>query len=66
MAVIGDDLDADIYGGARVGAFTIAVKTGKFREEHLPQAKTQPDLLWDSIANLPAWVEKITKKENKK
>jgi len=66
VAVIGDDLEADIYGGARVGAFTIVVKTGKFREEQLSVARAKPDLIWNSIAELPAWVEKITKKEEKK
>jgi HAD superfamily hydrolase (TIGR01458 family) len=57
IAVIGDDLESDILGGKRTGLFTIAVQTGKFSKEALQQAKVKPDLLMESIADLPNWIE---------
>ncbi len=57
LAVIGDDLESDIAGGIRVGLYTIAVETGKFREEHLRRKKNLPDQVLPSIAELPAWLE---------
>ncbi len=59
-AMVGDDLEADIGGAARVGLYTVAVKTGKFREEQLKKVKTKPQLLLSSIADLPEWIEKIS------
>ena len=53
IAIIGDDLEADIQGGARVGLFTIAVKTGKFREQDLQRARLKPDLILGTFADLP-------------
>ncbi len=53
VAIIGDDLEADIAGGARAGLVTIGVKTGKFREEDLASAQIKPDLLLDNIGQLP-------------
>lgn len=57
LAVIGDDLESDIAGGIKVGLYTIAVETGKFREEHLRRKKNLPDQVLPSIAELPAWLE---------
>ncbi len=53
IAIVGDDLEADIQGGAKVGLFTIGVKTGKFREEDLQRAKVKPDLMVHSFSDLP-------------
>ncbi len=53
VAMIGDDLEADIAGGARAGLVTIGVKTGKFREEDYQNAAVKPDVLLDSIGQLP-------------
>lgn len=57
IAIIGDDLETDISGGAKVGLFTIAVRTGKFREENLRRKKKQPDHILKSIAELPNWLK---------
>lgn len=57
IAVIGDDLESDIAGGAKMGLFTIAVRTGKFRDENLRRKKNQPDLIMNSIADLPGWLK---------
>lgn len=50
-AIVGDDIEADVLGGMKVGLLGILVKTGKFREEDLK--KGRPDLLIESIAELP-------------
>lgn len=57
LAVIGDDLESDIAGGNKAGLYTIAVETGKFRDELLRRKKTMPDLVLPSIAQLPPWLE---------
>ncbi len=62
IAVIGDDLESDISGGKRVGLFTIAVQTGKFTKEALQKVKVKPDLLMQSIADLPNWIEESQKR----
>ena len=53
VAIIGDDLEADILGGKKAGLQTIAVKTGKFRNYLLEKLKIQPDYLLESVADLP-------------
>ncbi len=58
VAMIGDDLDADIEGGAKAGLFTIAVETGKMLESDLKTRRKKPDLILPSIAALPKWIEK--------
>lgn len=60
IVVIGDDLENDIKGGKQMGMFTIAVQTGKFSEEVLLETKVRPDLLLQSIADLPDWIEHNT------
>jgi HAD superfamily hydrolase (TIGR01458 family) len=41
LAIVGDDLEADIAGGRAAGLTTFAVRTGKFRDDDL--AATPPD-----------------------
>lgn len=56
LAVIGDDLDSDIIGGAQAGLQTIAVSTGKYHDPGSSgRGKRKPDLVWESIADLPGW-----------
>lgn len=59
IAIVGDDLESDIRGGKNTGLYAIAVQTGKFAQESLEQAKEKdkPDLLMESIADLPDWIE---------
>ena len=54
MAVIGDDLKADIEGANACDAASVLVRTGKFSEDDPYSKKTKPDLTLDSIASLPA------------
>ncbi len=58
VAVVGDDIEADIKGGMDAGLFGILVKTGKFKPSDLEKG-IKPDLVIDSIADLPEVLEKI-------
>ena len=51
--MVGDDLDADIAGAKACGLHTILVRTGKFREETLDEALVKPDVIVDSIGDVP-------------
>ncbi|MBA3413336.1 MAG: TIGR01458 family HAD-type hydrolase [Actinobacteria bacterium] len=55
--MVGDDLEDDIGGAKRVGLRTALVRTGKFRADALAVSTTPPDVVLDSIADLPAWLE---------
>ena len=57
--MVGDDLESDVAGAAAVGLRTALVRTGKFREDDLRLARTMPDLVLSSIADLPAWIEQL-------
>jgi ribonucleotide monophosphatase NagD (HAD superfamily) len=52
--MIGDDIVGDIQGAQKAGINTILVKTGKFREQDLA-TDIKPDVILESIANLPEW-----------
>ncbi len=54
VAIIGDDLDADVAGGQRAGLKGILVKTGKYRQAYTDVSAVRPDLIVDSVADLPA------------
>jgi HAD superfamily hydrolase (TIGR01458 family) len=51
--MVGDDAAADVGGGHAVGARTVLVRTGKFSAEALAHADVRPDIVLDSIAQLP-------------
>jgi ribonucleotide monophosphatase NagD (HAD superfamily) len=51
--MVGDDAAADVGGGHAVGARTVLVRTGKFSDEALARADVRPDIVLDSIAQLP-------------
>lgn len=53
-AIIGDDIDADVAGGQQVGLRGILVRTGKYRQAYADASAVKPDLVVDSIADLPA------------
>ncbi len=52
VAMIGDDIITDIGGAHNAGMRSILVKTGKFREEALKNARIKPTHVIDSIAHL--------------
>lgn len=53
VAVVGDDIASDVGGGQAAGAMGILVKTGKFRAAELERSSVHPDLILDSVADLP-------------
>lgn len=53
VLVIGDDVTTDIRGATAVGATAVLVRTGKFSGEALRTSDVQPDIVIESIADLP-------------
>src|SRR5262249_45353723 len=54
--MIGDDLRTDVLGAQAAGIRGVLVRTGKFRPESLADATVPPDVVVDSIADVPALV----------
>ncbi|MFZ1682983.1 MAG: TIGR01458 family HAD-type hydrolase [Candidatus Zixiibacteriota bacterium] len=57
--MIGDDLISDVGGAQNAGVKGVLVRTGKFREELVARSAIQPDLIIDSIADLPKYLQFI-------
>jgi HAD superfamily hydrolase (TIGR01458 family) len=53
VVMIGDDIRHDVGGAQAAGIRGVLVKTGKFRAERDLRAGIRPDLILDSIAELP-------------
>lgn len=53
-AMVGDDVVNDVLGAQAAGLTGVLVRTGKFRPEDLDRAGGSPDVVLDSIADLPA------------
>ena len=53
VAMVGDDIDADILAAQALGMTGILVRTGKFTPEALREAAGAPDHVIDSVAHLP-------------
>lgn len=53
-AMVGDDVVNDVVGAQAHGITGVLVRTGKFQGSDL--AKGTPDVVLDSVADLPAWV----------
>lgn len=53
VAMVGDDIDADVGGAQRAGLSGILVKTGKYRQAYAEASLVKPDFVVDSIKNLP-------------
>lgn len=56
IAMIGDDLLSDVGGAQEAGAHGVLVRTGKFRSSDLESSTVRPDVVLDSIAQLPEWL----------
>jgi HAD superfamily hydrolase (TIGR01458 family) len=56
--IVGDDLESDVAGGHHAGMRTVLVRTGKFREDELQRAHVAPDVVVESLADLPRWLER--------
>jgi HAD superfamily hydrolase (TIGR01458 family) len=53
VAIIGDDIDADVGGGQQAGLTGILVKTGKYRASYAVLSAIRPNLILTSIIDLP-------------
>ena len=53
VAIIGDDIDVDIGGGQQIGLKGIMVRTGKYRQSYAESSTIKPNLIIDSIVDLP-------------
>ncbi len=53
IAMVGDDLQVDVGGSQALGIRGFLVRTGKYRREDLETSEIHPDLVMDSIAQLP-------------
>jgi HAD superfamily hydrolase (TIGR01458 family) len=53
VLMIGDDIDSDIGGAQQTGIKAALVRTGKYRAAYADASNIKPDLLLDSIADLP-------------
>jgi HAD superfamily hydrolase (TIGR01458 family) len=51
--MVGDDVENDVLAAQAVGVTGVLVRTGKFREDQLARASGTPDLVIDSIVDLP-------------
>jgi HAD superfamily hydrolase (TIGR01458 family) len=56
--MVGDDIEADIAGAQRFGMRTALVRTGKFRPDDLERSGIMPDIVVNSLAELPDWLER--------
>jgi HAD superfamily hydrolase (TIGR01458 family) len=56
--MVGDDVEADVSAAKKLGMRGVLVRTGKFRPDTLAAADPAPDAVIDSIADLPAHLER--------
>ncbi len=57
VVMVGDDLYNDIEGAQKAGMQAILVRTGKYRDSVTSESTVKPDLLIDSIADLPSLLQ---------
>lgn len=53
VAIVGDDIDADVGGGQQAGLKGILVRTGKYRQNYVEASVVKPDFIIDSVVDLP-------------
>jgi HAD superfamily hydrolase (TIGR01458 family) len=56
--LVGDDIEADVRGAQSFGMKTALVRTGKFRPDAVETSAVVPDVVLNSIAALPDWLER--------
>jgi HAD superfamily hydrolase (TIGR01458 family) len=56
VAMVGDDLEADIEGARRAGLQAVALRTGKYRPDKEVRTRGAATVVLDSLADLPAWL----------
>ncbi len=53
VGMIGDDIDSDVGGAQQAGLKGILVRTGKYRQSYADASPIKPDVVIDSIRDLP-------------
>lgn len=53
VAMVGDDIDSDVGGAQQAGLAGILVRTGKYRQAYAEASAVKPDLVLDSMQDLP-------------
>ncbi len=56
VVMVGDDINNDIGGAQKAGMKAVLVKTGKYREDLVAHSDIKPDLVIESIADLPGLI----------
>ncbi len=54
--MIGDDIDSDVGGAQAAGIKAVLVRTGKYRQAYTEASSIKPDLILDSVASLPSYL----------
>ncbi|PFG39956.1 HAD superfamily hydrolase (TIGR01458 family) [Georgenia soli] len=54
--MVGDDLHSDVLAAQEHGLTGVLVRTGKFLPEVLEHSPARPDVVLDSVADLPGWL----------
>jgi HAD superfamily hydrolase (TIGR01458 family) len=57
IAVVGDDVTTDIVGAKALGICAVLVRTGKYQYQADIALPVQPDVIIDSVASIPAWLD---------
>lgn len=60
--IVGDDLASDIAGAEACGCVSVLVRTGKFRVQDREAGPHKPTWEIESIAELPALIERVSRK----
>jgi HAD superfamily hydrolase (TIGR01458 family) len=59
-AMVGDDVETDVGGALGAGLAGILVRTGKYRDDALQASGIEPTAVVDSIADVPALLDRVT------
>jgi HAD superfamily hydrolase (TIGR01458 family) len=59
VVVVGDDIEADVFGAQGVGATGVLVKSGKFQPCDLEGRRGRPDHVIDTVGHLPDLFEQM-------
>jgi HAD superfamily hydrolase (TIGR01458 family) len=60
VVVVGDDIEADVFGAQGVGAIGVLVKSGKFHPSDLEGKTGCPDHVIDDVGQLPVLFERMS------
>lgn len=62
FAMVGDDVETDVRAAQAVGLMGVQVRTGKFSATQLDDGGPAPDVVLDSFADVPDWLERVSRR----